>query len=101
MVDEAGDVDEDVDIADLRGIGVDRPARHHVEPCLAGTFQIIELGAVEIGREDLRAFRHEGLGDRPADPLPRGGDDSDPALKPSSHSSAPNHGQCACSCAFW
>ena len=85
MMDEAGGVDEDVDGPDLLGEGIDRLAGEHVELALLRLRNALQQGDVLVGRPDGGALGDESLGDGPADPLPRGGDDRDLALQTSCH----------------
>src|SRR5690606_12443006 len=57
----AGDVDEDVDLADLCGVGIDRARRGDVELGALHPGDVVKLGAVDVAGVDGRAFLDEGL----------------------------------------
>ena len=84
-MDEAGDVDQDIDGADLTGIGVHGVGREHVQRIEPGARQTLELAAVQVGGVHDRALRDERLGDGAADALAGGRHHRDPVRQSACH----------------
>ncbi len=82
---KSGDVDEDVDLPDLRRISLHRLGRQHVELRLLGPRQPVQPVARNVGCVNGGALGDECLGDRPAYPLRRRRYDRDLALQSASH----------------
>ena len=70
---------------DGRCEGADRFSRKNIELCGFRRLEAFKLFACDIGRNDARALRDEGLGNRPADSLAGGRDQRQLSLQSVAH----------------
>ena len=73
---EAGGIDQNVDGADFFGESGHRAVRQHIELAAFGAGQTVELVDIAVGCPNGGTFGHKSLGNRAADALTRGCDDS-------------------------